>query len=120
MFKELTILQSVAERKIKRDQKGNWSKGSITYLEALKDEIEEVEAEFKGHKRCFLEDELGDLLWVYLCLIENLEVEGKISKAKVFERSSTKYQERIDGIENGLNWSDIKKVQKERLNREAL
>ncbi len=54
-----------------------------------------------------------------MCLLENLELEGKISKEKVFDRCWTKFSERLntDGSNNG-DWMQVKKAQKERLIRE--
>lgn len=109
---ELDKLIDVVKTKIIRDQKGTWSEGSNTYLNALFDEINEVKEELSSGKQCFLEDELGDILWVYLCFVHNLEVEGKISMSKVFERSLIKYTERVNGINNGECWDEIKEKQK--------
>jgi len=115
---ELDKLIDVVKTKIIRDQKGTWSKGSNTYLNALFDEINEVKEELSSEKQCFLEDELGDILWVYLCFVHNLEVEGKVSMPKVFERSLIKYSERVNGINNGECWDEIKEKQKIALERE--
>jgi len=112
---ELDKLVDVVKTKIIRDQKGTWSEGSNTYLNALIDEINEVKEELSSGKQCLLEDELGDILWVYLCFVHNLEVEGKISMPKVFERSLIKYSERVNGINNGDCWDAIKKKQKSAL-----
>ena len=117
---ELDKLMEVVRSKITRDQKGKWSKGSITYFEALTDEMKEVKVELSSGKQCYLEDELGDLLWVYLCFVHNLEVEGKVSMSKVFERSLLKYQERENGINNGECWEKIKEKQKLRLKAEEI
>lgn len=117
---ELDKLMEVVRSKITRDQKGKWSKGSITYFEALTDEMKEVKVELSSGKQCYLEDELGDLLWVYLCFVHNLEVEGKVSMSKVFERSLLKYQERVNGINNGECWEKIKEKQKLRLKAEEI
>ncbi|HBH7911981.1 TPA: nucleotide pyrophosphohydrolase [Vibrio parahaemolyticus] len=116
----LKQLLKVAERKIERDQKGTWSKGSITYYQAMFDELEEVKAEMDGARLCYLEDELGDILWVYMCLLKNLEAEGTISAERVFERALSKYKERLDGINAGESWSEIKETQKQRLAEEHL
>lgn len=113
-------LLEIVKRKIIRDQKGSWSKGSDTYLSSLFDEIEEVKHELSSGNRCNLEDELGDILWVYLCFVHNLEVEGKVSMSKVFERSFLKYQERVDGIIDGGCWEEIKAKQKSELKAEQL
>jgi NTP pyrophosphatase (non-canonical NTP hydrolase) len=113
-------LLEIVKRKIVRDEKGNWSKGSETYLSAFSDEIEEVKQELSSGRKCHLEDELGDILWVYLCFVHNLEVEGKVSMSKVFERSYRKYQARVDGIIDGGCWEEIKAKQKAELESEEL
>ncbi len=93
--------------------------GSDTFVKWIYGELEEMKEELKSWNRVFLEDELGDIFWDYMCLLENLEIEGKISKAKVFERCWTKFSERLnpDGSNNG-NWSEVKKIQKEKLKSE--
>ena len=65
-------LQKIAALKSQRDIKGTWFQGSSTYLDALVEEVAEVKAE------------LGDLLWDFVCLIEHLELEGKVDKERVF------------------------------------
>ena len=111
-------LIEIAKRKIARDQKGTWSKGSQTYYQAMFSELEEVKEEISSNRKCYLEDELGDILWVYLCLLRNLEVEGAISMDNVFKRATDKYKERVDGINAGLSWEDIKETQNKRLKKE--
>ena len=76
-----------------------------------------MKVEFEEEKRVYLEDELGDVFWDYICLLESLEQTGKISKQKVFERCYTKFSERLnvtDGSDNG-DWQEVKKKQKERI-----
>jgi NTP pyrophosphatase (non-canonical NTP hydrolase) len=94
-------------------------RGSETFVKWIDDEIEEMKEELKTGRRVFLEDELGDIFWDYICLLENLELEGKISKEKVFERAWSKFSERLnpDGTNNG-DWMEIKQKQKERLEQE--
>ena len=75
-----------------------------------------------ANKQVFLEDELGDVFWDYICLLESLELSGKISKEKVFERCYRKFSERLsifDGSDNG-DWQTVKQKQKERLEKEHL
>lgn len=93
--------------------------GSETFVEWIESEIIEMKDELKLWNRVLLEDELGDIFWDYICLLENLELEGKISKKKVFDRCFTKFSERLnpDGSNNG-DWKEVKKVQKERLIQE--
>lgn len=103
-----------------RENGDNWFyKWSQTFYDGILDEMEEVRFEIQSWKKVFLEDELGDVFWDYICLIENLDVEGKISKEKVFERCWSKFSERlnIDGSNNG-NWQEIKQKQKDQLKKE--
>ncbi|WP_238971062.1 MULTISPECIES: MazG nucleotide pyrophosphohydrolase domain-containing protein [Vibrio harveyi group] len=116
----ISPLLELANAKVIRDQKGTWSKGSITYYEAMFEELLEVKAEVDSGRQCYLEDELGDILWVYMCMISHMEAEGKISVSRVFKRSLEKYQMRIDGIEAGKSWDDIKQTQKIRLKDEQI
>lgn len=94
-----------------------WNK---TYIEWLKEEIEEVKEEIKELNSVYLEDELWDIFWDYLCLLHSLEEENKIKTKKVFERCYEKYIERLwtSAEFEQVNWEDIKKKQKERLKNE--
>lgn len=115
----LKQLLEVAERKIERDHKGTWSEGSITYYQAMFDELEEVKEEMDSGRKCYLEDELGDILWVYMCLLKNLEAEDSISAERVFDRALSKYKERLDGINAGGTWTEIKRDSKTKVSRRA-
>ena len=92
----LKQLQDIATIKSQRDLQGSWFKGSSTYLDALVEEVTEVKEEITLGRQAFLEDELGDLLWNFVCLIEHLEVDKKIDKERVFRRAVKKYSERVD------------------------
>jgi NTP pyrophosphatase (non-canonical NTP hydrolase) len=95
-------------------------KGPDTFIEGLIDEIEEVKVEYEAEKRVFLEDELWDVFWDYICLVLSLDLEWKISKEKVFERCWAKFSLRLnteDGSDNG-DWQAVKKIQKEKLHVE--
>lgn len=59
------------------DKTRTWSKGSQTYFEELSKELQEVHEELKKGTGPHLEDELGDVLWDFCCLLENLEQEGE-------------------------------------------
>ncbi|MEZ8834038.1 MazG nucleotide pyrophosphohydrolase domain-containing protein [Vibrio cyclitrophicus] len=113
-------LIELAEKKIERDKKGTWSKGSITYFQAMFDELEEVKIEMNSGRCCYLEDELGDILWVYLCLLKNLESENEIDAERVFRRAQQKYNERLSAINSGRSWSEVKERQKSLLAQEHL
>ena len=93
--------------------------GSDTFVEWIENEMIEMKDELRLWNRVLLEDELWDIFWDYICLLENLEQEGKISKEKVFDRCWTKFSERLksDGSDNG-DWAEVKKKQKERLIQE--
>ncbi|MCC4783753.1 nucleotide pyrophosphohydrolase [Vibrio lentus] len=113
-------LIELAEKKIERDKKGTWSKGSTTYFRAMFDELEEVNTEMDSGRSCYLEDELGDILWVYLCLLKNLESDNKINAERVFRRAQQKYSERLSAINSGSSWSEVKERQKALLAQEHL
>lgn len=111
-------LKKIANIKAQRDLKSDWYQGSETYLNALIEEVEEVRFELNSGRKCFLEDELGDLLWDFVCLIEHLEIENKIDKDKVFSRSVKKYSERVIERNKGETWNEVKYRQKVELKKE--
>lgn len=100
------------------DQNENWCQGSSTYFEEIHKELDEAKAELGENRKCYLEDELGDVLWDYLNLLKNLEIENKIEIEKVFERCTKKYSERLMGRKNGKSWNDTKESQKRELKKE--
>lgn len=118
MEEKIKQILMLAKRKAEIDKTRNWSRGSETFFEEIKKEIEEAEIEAKNQKQIFLEDELGDIFWDYMNLLVNLENEKKINLEKVFERSAKKYTQRINAIENNVSWEEIKKIQKEELKNE--
>ncbi len=106
--------------KILINKKISFYKWSQTYLDWIKDEVEEVKAELRENNTVYLEDELGDIFWNYLCLLHSLEDEWKITSLdKVFERCYKKFSERVwyDGDWN-KDWDEVKKIQKEELKKE--
>lgn len=102
-----------------KEGEGNFYHGSETYINGILDEIEEVQEELKEDNYIYLEDELGDIFWDYVCFLESLEQEWKINKARVFERCYAKFSGRLnlDGSNNG-DWNSVKKIQKEELKKE--
>ena len=65
-------------------------------LQAMRDEIDEVKEEIKPNNKAHLEDELSDILWGWLTLIENLKDEGYVgSHEEIMARGLKKYEERI-------------------------
>ena len=111
-MKEFDKLLAIAKRKAKFDETNTWSHGSITYLAEIKNEVDEVLEEMPKHRQCYLEDELGDILWDYLNVLTALEKERRIDTKAVLERACRKYQERVSGIETGKEWSEVKEKQK--------
>lgn len=91
-----------------------WNK---TYLNWIKDEFEEVEKEIKENNSVYLEDELWDVFWNYLCLLHSLESEWKITSVdSVFKRCYKKFGERVWFDWNWWhNWQEVKDKQKQEL-----
>ena len=118
--RSIEALFSLVERKNQIDQNATWSNGSSTYLKEIKNELEEVQAEIGKNRGPALEEELGDVLWDYFKLVRCLETEESISLDSVLRRAEQKYRERIDAIESGVSWKDIKRTQKDRLAKELL
>ncbi|WP_223159436.1 MazG nucleotide pyrophosphohydrolase domain-containing protein [Vibrio sp. Y2-5] len=105
-------LLSIARRKSVIDTTSDWFNGSQTYLNEMRTELDEVLEEIPLNRRCYLEQELGDLLWDYLNLILALESEAGLQLESVLERACIKFEQRVNGLENGFSWSDIKARQK--------
>lgn len=116
--KHLLDMLELVQKKHQIDQLSDWSEGSVTYFDAMRAELTEVEEELLSGRTCYLEDELGDVLWDYMNLLLNLESEGQISLANVFARAVNKYNERITGLQNGNTWDSVKDIQKQRLAQE--
>ena len=91
-----------------------------TFLNWLKEEIAEVENEIKSNNLVYLEDELWDIFWNYICLLYSFENEWKISSVEnVLNRCYKKFSERIwKEWNNNWDWENIKKAQKEKLKME--
>ncbi|CAM3652322.1 MazG nucleotide pyrophosphohydrolase domain-containing protein [Parendozoicomonas haliclonae] len=118
MGKKLEELLAIVHAKNRFDQSNTWFNGSGTYLDEIKKEVDEVAEEVHAGRRCYLEDELGDVLWDYLNLVICLEQEQGISAERVIERAIAKYGERIEGITSGTSWDTIKAGQKQKLQDE--
>lgn len=115
-------IKQLSENRIKYliENPGSFYKWNETYFDAIKNELEEVEEQLKDNNSVYLEDELWDLFWVYLCFLYSLKSEWKISSVeKVFERAYKKISERIwNDWKNSWIWNDIKALQKEELKKE--
>ncbi|MDD5769799.1 MAG: MazG nucleotide pyrophosphohydrolase domain-containing protein [Candidatus Gracilibacteria bacterium] len=98
----------------------NFYNGPITYFDGIISELNEAKDEFKQDNSVYLEDELGDVFWDYMCLLHSLEQKNMINPQKVFERCYKKFSERIgtDGTGNGNDWQEIKQKQKQELLQE--
>ncbi|PAW07655.1 nucleotide pyrophosphohydrolase [Vibrio sp. V1B] len=115
---KFTALFEIAQRKSNYDENNTWYQGSVTYFEGIYSELEEVRDEEVKGRTCFLEDELGDVLWNYLNLLMALEKEQGIDARSVIERAVEKYQARVTAIENGKSWAEVKAEQKSKLKNE--
>jgi NTP pyrophosphatase (non-canonical NTP hydrolase) len=118
-------LNKLSEKRIKyflsRGDEMTWYKWSKTYWEYLEKEIQEAKNEINTNK-VYLEDELGDVLWDFLCLLNSLKLEWKISSVeKIIDRAWTKFSWRINTETWDYNgdWEKIKKKQKEKLEKEV-
>jgi len=121
----LEKLNNLSEKRINFYEKWNddkwfyeWSK---TYFEQIPEELQESLQENKLNNSVYLEDELWDVMWCYLCLLNSLKAEWKITSVeKVFERSYKKFTGRLNEKtwENNWEWNDVKKKQKEERKKE--
>ena len=95
-------------------------KWAQTYFDWVLDEIQEVKDEYRENNSVYLEDELWDVFWDYMCLLHSLEQEKKIDMEKVFERCYKKFSERIwvNWDWNWNNWQEVKQAQKQELLQE--
>ncbi len=120
---ELIELSKLNHQKdIKRGTKRYLENSSL--LDAIVSEVQEVKEEIKSNNAPKLEDELCDILWGWMMLVENLKDLGFVSShEKILKRALKKYQERIlplvgEEIQDELIWKEIKNQQKEALKRE--
>ena len=111
-MKAFNKLLAIAKRKTQFDINNTNSQSVETYLSGIKSEVDEVIEEMPKSRQCYLEDELGDILWDYLNVLTTLEKETGISTKAVLERACHKYEERISGIESGKTWAEVKNKQK--------
>jgi NTP pyrophosphatase (non-canonical NTP hydrolase) len=111
-------LLEIVRRKSVYDLNNPWYSGPESYLQGLKDEVDEVIEEIPRNRSCYLEDELGDLLWNSLNAVFALEKEYGITLESVMARACLKFETRLAGIEAGRSWQEIKDEQKQALARE--
>lgn len=125
MFEKIKKLCELSDKRLciflENREKHKFYQWYKTYLDWIIDEIEEVKDEIKKDNHVYLEDELWDIFWDYLCLLNSLKKEWYISSVEnVFERSFKKYTQRlnIETWENNWTWDEVKKLQKEKLKKE--
>ncbi|UJF20091.1 nucleotide pyrophosphohydrolase [Vibrio sp. SS-MA-C1-2] len=112
---DLNRLLEIARYKSTINQKDNWSNRSDIYLVEIKKEVDEVAEELPKNRRCYLEDELADVLWDYSNLLLALEEEVGIDPQSVIARACNKYQERVAALESGEGWKAVKERQQAKL-----
>jgi len=118
MFKIIEKIYKLSEKRINflHNIDNKWFyKWYKTYIEWIQDELEETKCEIKEKNSVYLEDELWDVFWDYLCLLNSLEQTWYIDKKKVFERCYKKFSGRLwtDWQWAQEPWETIKKRQKE-------
>lgn len=90
-----------------------------TYIKWINDELKEAIKEIKENNSVYLEDELWDVFWGYICLVHSLEQEWLINKENVFERCYKKFKERLSwSWDSPWNWEKVKNKQKLELKKE--
>ena len=106
---------------LKRDEPKYMDYNWIT--QAIVDEVAEVKDEIRPNNKAYLEDELSDILWGWLTLVENLKGKGYVgSHESILKRALKKYEERIlplygDERDHKI-WREVKEKQKEVLEKE--
>lgn len=111
-------LIAIAKRKAEFDKDNTWYAGASTYLSEMKKEVDEVIEEIPNKRICYLEEELGDVLWDYFNAVLSLEKEQGVKLDSIINRACRKYDERVMAIENGISWDEVKNKQKQLLEQE--
>ncbi len=93
-------------------------------IEELLSEVEEVKEELRPNNQAFLEDELGDILWGWLMLVQKLKSKGYVtSHEAILQRTLQKYTQRINALKGDENdakrWAEVKAKQKTALEVEC-
>ena len=108
---EFDTLLKIAARKATIDANSDWYQGPETYLSGIESELNEVRAELNKHRRVYIEDELADVLWDYVNVLQALAKEQGIDPQRVLARACQKYQERVTAIEQEQSWDEVKRRQ---------
>jgi NTP pyrophosphatase (non-canonical NTP hydrolase) len=85
--------------------------------QSIVDEVDEVKEEIRPNNRAYLEDELSDILWGWLTLVEKLKSSGYVeSHNSIIIRGLKKYEERILPLTGDKRdctiWREVKEKQK--------
>jgi len=80
LFEKIITLSENRIHFLRENDTNDWYKGSISHFDGLFHELEEVRVEMDAWKQVYLEDELGDVFWDFVCLLEWLEQEWKVDK----------------------------------------
>ena len=127
-MKECKELINLAKLNHQKDIK----RGTLRYLDndsllnAIISEVYEVKEEIKENNIAKLEDELSDIIWGWMMLVENLKYLGLVrSHEDILKRGLKKYQERIIPLVGEAKideeiWQRVKKEQREKLSKEKL
>ena len=124
---DLKEIIELAEYKSKIDKK----RGEEKYfdfnwlLNEISNELLEVKEEIKPKNIPYLEDELGDILWGWIILVQKLKEQNLVtSHQNILQRALKKYQERILPLNGDKSdyeiWQRVKESQKEALRDELL
>ena len=121
-MQELKRLIELVKHKNKTDLKRGEKKfmNPDWLLDRIIDEIEEVREEVKPNNAACLEDELSDILWGWIVLVEKLKHSEYVgSHEDIMKRALKKYEERILPLKGDENdhviWKEVKARQKEAL-----
>jgi len=120
MINTIQKILNLSEKRIKWVIKNEepWYKWPKTHINEIKWEIEEMEKEFKINNSVYLEDELWDIFWDYMCILDWLEQKWYINKEKVFKRCYKKFSKRLENIKKWILWDETKIKQKKELLKE--
>ena len=94
-------------------------------LDSIRDEVEEVREEIKPNNTAHLEDELSDILWGWMVLVEKLNDSEYVGTHEaVIKRALKKYEERILPLKGDASdheiWCEVKAKQKVMLEEEKI
>ena len=108
---DLSKLIDVAKRKREFDGNNPWYEGPESYLNEISKEVDEVLETLPRGDLPHLEEELGDVIWDTLNAILALERSHNVDIHSVLQRATDKYTFRIDGLEQGLSWQEVKQLE---------